>query len=324
MDLFGLLRWQNYQVHLFNSKERCVGALRMRLTAPGCGFIGLMLCGFLMSVNFSNNLIFAMTFLLFGIASVGWWQTRSNLRGLEVGGWRCEPVFAGQQVVYHLMVNNSSRMERYGLGAISLEFDGNGETAIPAQGQVEVTLTRHTATRGLLATAPASLHSCFPIGLFQANLATKELPECLVYPTPTGIESLPDQAQGQQAHMRRESGSFTDMRRYAPGDPPSRIAWKALARTDEVYTKEFDGAEGQPALWLTWDAVQAGGVEQKLSQLSRWVLDAHRQGREYGLDIPETQIAPASDDTHQRRCLRALALYGHAGPELAAEKVMET
>lgn len=291
------------------------GALQVGLTAAGWGFMLLMLCGFLMSVNFSNNLIFAMTFLLAGIALVGWWQTRSNLRGLGFGDWRCEPVFAGQSAICRLALDNPSLLERYALRAVSKESSEGIEMRLPAQAGIEMILARPTTSRGLLKAIPASLQSRFPLGLFQARLGTGQLPGCLIYPAPTGTQPLPDGAQGQQAHLRRESGSYTDMRRYAPGDPPSRIAWQALARTDALYTKEFDGAEGQPALWLSAEAVLAGAQEQKLSQLCRWVLDAHRQGREYGLDIPGIQISPANDEAHQRCCLRALALFGHGDQE---------
>ncbi len=293
----------------FRRNRGGVGRLKLRLAAAGWGFVGLVLCGFLMSVNFSNNLIFAMTFLLLGIALVGGWQTGRNLVGLSQGDWRSDPVFAGESVVYRLNLHNPSRMARLGvMAAIQGERDGKAYT-LAALDAIELELRRPTTHRGRLEQAAAVLTSRFPIGLIEARLSCGRLPECWVYPAPRGDQRLPEHAQGQQAHQRHESGNFTEMRRYAPGDPPSRIAWQALARTDEIYTKEFDGAEGQPALWLSWDAVAASGVENKLSQLCRWVLDAQRAGREYGLDIPGVRIDPAADESHQRRCLQALALY---------------
>jgi uncharacterized protein (DUF58 family) len=83
-----------------------------------------------------------------------------------------------------------------------------------------------------------------------------------------------------------------------------------MARFDELYTKEFDGARGRPALWLRWEDVRAAGTERKLSQLCRWILDAHKQNREYGLEIPGAVIEPSSGEVHRFACLTALALYG--------------
>ena len=293
------------------------GSVRVRLTASGWGFLVLLLCGFLMSVNYSNNLVFAMTFLLFGIALVGYWQTRLNVSGLSIAGMRCEAVFAGQQVLYRMVVHNPSERVRVGLSVGPPAAGGTGEAGIPPRARVEMEIRRTAPARGVLEPAPAGLSSRFPLGLFLGTAEAGKLPTCMVYPAPRGTQALPSQAGGQHAHRHRESGAFTDMRRYAPGDPPSRIAWQALARTGEVYVKEFDGAEGQPALWLNWEAVRAGGVEDKLSQICRWVLDAHDQGREYGLALPGLRIQPGSDEAHRRRCLKALAMFEHGGGDAA-------
>ena len=291
------------------------GSVRTRLTPAGWGFVGLILCGFLMAVNFSNNLIFAMTVLLVSIALVGWYHTRVNVSGLVCADWRTTPVFAGQQALYRLTVENRKEQGRHGLRAFSAGAAEAGEKHLAGGEQGEMALHNPAVSRGLIKPAPATIRSSFPLGIFEARMVTKGLPEGLVYPQPAGEEPLPAQASGRQAHLLRESGNYTDMRRYAPGDPQSRISWKAFARFDELYTKEFDGAQGQPALWLRWDEVRASGVEQKLSQLCRWVIDAHGQNREYGLELPGTKIAPAGEETHLRSCLQALALYGEAEQE---------
>jgi uncharacterized protein (DUF58 family) len=268
-----------------------------------------------MSVNFSNNLIFIMTFLLVSIALVGWYHTRINVHGLVLSDWRTTPVFAGQRAIYRLSVENRSGSGRHGLLAVSAGAAGGGEMHLAGKGQEELRLERAAAVRGRIKPAPATVRSCFPLGLFEARMATKGLPESLVYPRPAGDQALPEQAAGRQAHLTAESGTYTDMRRYAPGDPLSRISWKAFARFDELYTKEFDGAQGQPALWLRWSDVKAAEPEQKLSQLCRWALDLHKQNKEYGLELPGTKINPASEETHLSRCLQALALYGETGHE---------
>jgi uncharacterized protein (DUF58 family) len=286
--------------------------VRMGITSSGCGFFALIFCVFLMSVNFSNNLIFAMTFLLMSIAIVGWYHTRSNMKGLQVGEWRGHAVFAGQHVVYRLSVENRSKNNRHGLLAIANGAVAEVEQHLLGGEQREWTIERGAQKRGRLAPEPAYIRSCFPLGIFQARMFTGELPECLVYPAPVGEQSLSDRPVGREAHLVSESGTFTDMRRYAPGDPMSHIHWKAMARFDELYTKEFDGGEGKPALWLRWEDVRASDPEQKLSQLCLWILEVHKQNREYGLELPGQLIEPGNDELHLQQCLRALALYGES------------
>lgn len=286
------------------------GAVRTRPTSAGWGFAGLILCGLLMAVNFSNNLIFAMTALLVSIALVGWYHTRVNLSGLICADWRTEPVFAGQKAIWQMTVENRGRHGRHGLRMFSSGAENMDERHLSGGEQGELLLERRTVNRGTITLAAAHLGSCFPLGIFEAKMMTRELPACLVYPRPAGEQPLPEHTSGRQAHLQSESGTYTDMRRYSAGDPLSRISWKAFARFDELYTKEFDGAKGQPALWLRWDDVQVGGVEQKLSQLCRWVLEAHGRNREYGLELPGTTIDPSGEESHLRLCLETLALYG--------------
>lgn len=283
--------------------------LHTRPTLACFSFMGLILLVFLMSVNFSNNMIFAMTFLLAGICFMGWYQTRVNLKGLEYGAWRVSSVFAGQMLEYSLAVSNPTRSDRYGVHVFSGKLVGENEILLKAGSQRICEIALNPGERGIYKGIPADLRSRFPLGLFEARLDCGMLPDCIIYPKPVGNQPLPDQTSGQQAHLRKESGNYIDMRRYAPGDPLSHIAWKAMARTGELYTKEYDGASGQPALWLCWQDVHAAGTEQKLSQLCRWVLDAHHHGREYGLEIPGVLIQPACEEKHLRHVLRELALF---------------
>jgi uncharacterized protein (DUF58 family) len=296
----------------FKRSETVLMKVSTWATSSGMGMFGLVFCSFLMSVNFSNNLIFAMTFLLASIAMVGWYHTRSNVKGLIIADWRSASVFAGQNAIYRLSVENCSTRSRHGLLATSDGSVDEVEHHFVGGEQRELTVRRTASRRGRLAAAPAYVRSCFPLGIFQARMFAGQLPECLVYPAPVGEQSLSDRPVGREAHLVSESGTFTDMRRYAPGDPMSHINWKAMARFDELYTKEFDGGEGRPALWLRWDDVLASETEQKLSQLCLWVLDAHKQNREYGLKVPGREIEPSNEESHLRCCLKALALYGEA------------
>ncbi|MFG0251198.1 MAG: DUF58 domain-containing protein [Phycisphaeraceae bacterium JB051] len=253
-----------------------------------------------------------MTFLLMAVAMVGWYHTRMNLKGLVVSDWKAQPVFAGQDAVYRMNIQNDASRNRHGILPISKSGSQGSECHLVSGEQTELVLKRPAKKRGTLKPIAASIGSCFPLGIFQAKLSTADLPECMVYPKPAGNQPLPDKPIGKQAHLQAESGTFTDMRRYSPGDPMSRIHWQAMARFDELYTKEFDGAQGRPALWLRWDDVQATGVEEKLSQLCQWILEAHAQNREYGLEIPGSSIEPTDGSSHMHRCLSALATYGES------------
>ena len=102
---------------------------------------------------------------------------------------------------------------------------------------------------------------------------------------------------------------FAGLRGYQASDSPRHVAWKAVARSDVMLTKQFTG-EAAAELWLDWRLLPAGmGPEQRLSRLAGWVLAAERTGAHYGLRLPGLEIAPRRGDSHSAACLQALALY---------------
>jgi uncharacterized protein (DUF58 family) len=105
------------------------------------------------------------------------------------------------------------------------------------------------------------------------------------------------------------SDDFAGLRGFRSGDSLKHIHWKALARQQGLQTKLFGGDRNEQ-LWLDWRMLEGLDTEHRLSQLCRWVIEAERQGMEYGLWLPDQSIDPDRGQSHQRRCLKALALFG--------------
>src|SRR6185503_6294775 len=118
-----------------------------------------------------------------------------------------------------------------------------------------------------------------------------------------------DAAAGARHTPVPGSDDFAGLRSYQPSDSPRHIAWKAVARSDEMLTKHFAG-ESAAELWLDQKLLPSRlSLEQQLSRLAGWVLAAERSGAHYGLRLPGVEIAPSRGDVHRAACLQALALY---------------
>jgi uncharacterized protein (DUF58 family) len=102
------------------------------------------------------------------------------------------------------------------------------------------------------------------------------------------------------------------LRAAAAGDPPQRIAWKAYARNDLLLLKEFSAGAGEPCR-LDWDMLPELDVEQRLSQLTRWCLDADAANRSVALRLPGCEVPLGLGPKHLTACLEALALFDAAG-----------
>src|SRR5262249_9052293 len=132
---------------------------------------------------------------------------------------------------------------------------------------------------------------------------------CIVYPRPAppGMPLPRARASaGEGAERGEGQEDFHGLRQYHRGDSPRHVAWKVAARDQGLFTKQFAG-RADTELWLDWTLLPGRlGVEEKLSQLARWVLDAHASGLSFGLRIPGHTVDLGTGETQRERCLETL------------------
>jgi len=59
---------------------------------------------------------------------------------------------------------------------------------------------------------------------------------------------------------------------------------------------------------FNWDDTR-GDREQRISLLTRWVIEAGALGIRFGIDLPGVQVQPSNDERQIEKCLKILALY---------------
>jgi uncharacterized protein (DUF58 family) len=280
-------------------------------TRAGLLYALLLVVLLLAAINYSNGLAYGLAFLLASLAVVSMLHTHRNLHRLQVAPAAAEPVFAGEAARFPLTVNNPQARARFG---VRLEHGRRTLAArldLAPQTTVNTALNVPATARGYLPMPDFKVATLFPLGLFYAwSRRLRFDAPCLVYPRPAPSTALPDaQHAVDGASSAAPAGDdFVGQREYAPGDSPRHINWKAAARGQGWYTKQFGGGE-PAAVWLDWAETTGPDTEARLSVLCRWVLDAEQRGLHYGLRLPGRSIEPAQGAAHQHECLKALALF---------------
>ncbi|MGH8706103.1 MAG: DUF58 domain-containing protein [Burkholderiales bacterium] len=289
--------------------HRRVYILPTRLGWMFAATLAMLLIG---SVNYALSLGFALSFLLAGMGLAGMVHTARNLARLSVSAGRAEPVFAGELAQFRLYLANAARHDRPAILARHLASHAQLVTDVAPRSSAEVVLGVPSARRGWHPLGRVMLETRFPLGLFRAWSYVEPEASCLVYPRPerSALPPLsPEAAAGAMRALAPGNDDYSGLRAYQYSDSPRHVAWKAVARTDEMLTKQFSG-EATAELWLDWAGLPAGlDAEQRLSRLAGWVLDAERVGARYGLRLPGLELAPERGDAHRAACLQALALW---------------
>ena len=279
-------------------------------TAVGLVF-GLMAFTMLLgSMNYNNNLSFVLTFLLVGIGFVAMHQCQRNLVGLEIAFAGVDPVFAGQTAEFRIAITNHSKNRRPHLqiyvDGIRSRIDDleSGESRV-------FRLEIPTAQRGRIHLPRFGVRTLFPFELFRAWAWLHMDLAGLVYPKPADQAPMPPATQtahGHRQHDARGEEDFAGLRRFHEGDSPRHVAWKAYARSGDLLSKQFSGADTS-SQWFDFDGIRSTDIEKRLSIMTRWVIDAERTQADYGLRLPGAEFNPAHGDAHRHRCLEALAFF---------------
>lgn len=120
--------------------------------------------------------------------------------------------------------------------------------------------------RGVFRLGPWDLEMGDPLGFFRVVHHYPHTTTIIVYPRAAflpPIELPRGRAPGRSAAAERsfdETVLISSLRRYTPGDPLRRVAWRASAHHDQLLVHEFD-REPSGDLWLVADmdaGVQAG------------------------------------------------------------------
>ncbi|MCK5540682.1 MAG: DUF58 domain-containing protein [Deltaproteobacteria bacterium] len=286
-------------------------------TATGLFFVLVLLLILVGAANFGSSMAFILVFLLVGVGINAIWLTHANLLGLIIEPLALIPAFAGEEVALRLRLENPQDRLRP-----ALKWSWLDEPEAPVLSQIKslssdnVSLTKIVRQRGWFTLPPIRLGSSWPLGLFYVWTIFRPSEKILVYPQParSGLP-LPLSAHAggekpQPVGQTQVSGNddFAGLRPYRIGDSPGRLDWRARARGGELQAREFHGSSADRLLFDWWQ-LHESGVEARLSQLCRWVLDAEVAGYDYGLRLPGQDIEPGQGPQHRHQVLTALALF---------------
>ena len=269
-----------------------------------------MLIGLLIgSINYSLSLGYFVTFLLASLGNIAMLHTWRNLLHLQISILNTQAVFAGDLAEINVKIAEVNNRPRF---VIAAYFNQQTEVInhINANAAQLYNISLATQKRGLHNLPQLRLYTEFPLSLLHAWAIVESHFQLLVYPKPAEstnphLLSADANAQGH-SQLSKGDDDFNGHKNYQLGDSPSRVDWKASSRGIGMFTKLYSGA-GNRTLWLDW-AETEGDIETRISQLTRWVIDAHAVQQMYGLKIPNTVLQPNNTEPHYHQALTALAL----------------
>jgi uncharacterized protein (DUF58 family) len=278
-------------------------------TKRGLALIATLAIMLLTSLNYALSLGLFVTFVLSGLASAALLHTFRNLAGIKVRPLAAGDTFAGEPLAFTLeLIGGAAARHQIALHARGTRLISN----VRAGAALTLTLATPTLERGRIPLGRLTLSSDYPLGLWRGWAYVHFPLEGIAFPTPEpSAPPLPLGVDGPDAFARGRGGDadLAGLREYQPGDPPQRVAWKAVARGAGWFSKAFDGTGGGGPIVLDFAALPAPlRTEERLSRLTAWVLAAERAARPFALRAPGSALPAGQGREHRRAALTALAL----------------
>ncbi len=284
-------------------------------TGPGLLFLAASTLIFITAINYILSMAFGLAFLMVSVFLLSILYTFRNLQHLSLRRLPAEPVFAGQEAVFQVLLQREGERAHE---MLELAFPGQRVSLANLLDNVEarVPLYLSAPQRGLLKAPRLRVQTRFPLGLWRAWSIVDLSMQCVVFPRPVAGPlggRVNASASGKSEASVKGTEDFQGLRSYQPGDSLKQVAWKSFARGQGLQVKQFvDQVDDR--LMLDWAMFPGLEPEERLSRLCHWVLELDRAGVDYGLRLPGVEIDMGGGEEHRLRVLTALALWnGHMG-----------
>jgi uncharacterized protein (DUF58 family) len=295
--------------------------IRFRPTGLWLLFGPVLGCMWLAAVNYTNNLVYGVLYLVASLTFVSLFHTWRNLAAVEIDHVRIHPAFARDEVHVEIHLRNSATVPVYGLVFAAIEPHMRWRDAIPLLNSHSGIQLAPGDSRSIDLHFPAGRHgkyrfdallvrTTYPFGLIGARFRLPLSLDYYVYPEAKGSDLLPARQTGGKAGFvfSQQSGDdFVGVRPYQPGESLRQVDWKAYARGRPLSVKQFAGGDGQE-LWLESEEVSHLPFETRLSQLTYWIVLAEKQEVPYGFRFGGVMLDPGLGPAHSRRALETLAV----------------
>ena len=188
--------------------------------------------------------------------------------------------------------------------------------------------------RGVYELGPAEVRVFDPIGLLGFSRTFPEKTEVVVYPKTHPLPGFPlrggDMEAGSRGSRGQRGDEFASLREYRRGDDRRHIHWKSVARTGELFVKEFS-LEAPRRHTVALDCrregirVQEDEVEDAVSAAASVLRHLSRERLPLRLQCANAaaDATPFGDEEAYRQAMRLLAQVRADGPRLLSEVLLE-
>ena len=281
----------------------------------GLSFIALLLVLLVIAINYQNNLIYGMVFLLGTVLVVAIHLTFANLHSLTLRGVKNDPVFLGETAAIGIELEVTSR-KRTSL-TLALAGDVSTVNVVEPATTTKATLCATPEHRGCFQPGRILLDTRFPLGLVRCWSWLDLAEPVWVYPKPLKPQVPPRKIAENGTQTAEKSASRIDpagddihsFRGYQQSDSLKQIHWPSLARGDDVLVKLIGESVVESSTTIDFEDYPSTDTETRLSWMCYRVVAACNTNQPFVLRLPGVEMLAKAPRAQREEALMALAKF---------------
>lgn len=281
-------------IYIFFSKEGLLYAL-------------LLLITFVAGINYANNLVLGLCFLLASLLVITIHYTFAHLANLHIKLLDVSDTQVGDKVQVRLQVSSASKQPhrqirlsfakdafkiKEPLQAPKLPHEQAYTLVAQVQAPAIISLWLPANKRGEFKLPRLTVSTVYPLGILQAWSYVFLDGRAWIYPDPLAYEvsaehyALSTEAEAASRQTQAGQEDFDQLDSFVPGESMARISWAHLARGQGLLSKRFVDNVGQQQV-LDYYQMPAITHEDKLRQLRYGVDKLTQSGTAFRLILPD-------------------------------------
>ncbi len=291
--------------------------IKIRPTRLGWGMLAVAAASWLMALNYSVNLAYALAFWILAFAVWAMLQAVLQLYGSTPQRIDTAECFAGDNAVLTIAVHGEKLRER----RLYLRFILSEKTHQPfkqpemqlldssGDDQHSVRLNFPAPRRGIFPVPVLQIYTHAPFALLSVYAFLRTDWRVTVYPAPLAhpfTAAASGNGEGERV-TRQGRDDVAYLSPYQAGDPLKQVAWKQYAKSGKLLSKQMEEeASLSPDTISYRDYPAATDRDALAAYLCHRVLIAEQNRQRYTLELPHHTIPPQNGQ--RRKALNALSV----------------
>ncbi|MBQ4848415.1 DUF58 domain-containing protein [Pseudoalteromonas sp. MMG005] len=272
----------------------------------GFGFLSIALLNFILGINYQNNLILAVSYIMVILLVVSLIYGYLNFKGLGLRLIHAQADHAGGKTdaVFEL-ITDKNRFD------ISIHHIKTGAITIcDFLSQTSITKSNLKLPRGVHLIGKFKVFSHYPFGLVRVWSYLISQQKLYVYPAPlnanTDMSSIETNNGAKQNLLVADSNDeFKELINYQKGMSLHQVSWRHYAKNQEMLVKNYVG-EQRASVGFDFNLL-TGTVEERLSKLCFLVLQATENQQPFAMKLPNRVLDSGSGRQHCQVSLEILS-----------------